>query len=358
MKSLAVSACTILLFGAATTAVAAKATYFQITGLGNLANDPANGATFVSALNDRGEAVGQSFDKNLQARAYLWRDRKMTDLGDFLGRLTGLEATSINQRSQVVGSGLARTGNARAFFWDHGVMLVLPSLWVGGNGTYAWNINDRGDIVGAAIDTAGVLRAIRWVAGLPVAIGNMPDGRIAVQAFDINEHGQIVGYAAPGGKVAYAHAFSWKSGKFTDLGTLPRTQLSFANAVNDKGQVVGQSYDTTRPGTSRAFIWEDGVMQDLGVPVSSHTRSEARAISKKGSVVGTSGVGTVAVAWLWREGVIRDLNKLITPSNPNRAFVKLTGALAINDREEITAEGVDSRHPGSLRAYLLTPTKK
>ena len=76
---------------------------------------------------------------------------------------------------------------------------------------------------------------------------------MAVQAFGINDRGQVVGYLSPGGVVGFPHAFMWEKGKFTDLGTLPRTNLSFANAVNEKGQVVGQSINTLLPGTSRAF---------------------------------------------------------------------------------------------------------
>ena len=355
MKRLAACACTILLFGMATTASAAS---FQLIELGNQAKDPANGATFVSAVNARREIVGQSFDDQLHARAYVWRKGKLTDLGDALGTLTGLEATAINKRSQIIGGGLSRTGAARAFLWDHNIMVVLPSLWTTYKGAYAWSINDKGEIVGAGIDNAGVLRALRWVAGIPFTLGKMPGGRSPVQAFDINEHGQIVGYVGPGGKVPYARAFSWKSGKFTDLGTLPGTHVSFANALNDKGQIVGQSYDINKPGTSRAVIWEDGAMLDLGMPVSTHTRSEARAIGKKGTVVGTSGVDTVATAWLWQNGRIFNLNKLIASSDPNRAYVTLTSAVAINDRNEITAEGIDRRYPGALRAYLLMPAKK
>ena len=358
MKRLATLACPVLLLGAAAMASAAPAKYFRLTDLGDLANDRLHSATFVSGLNERSEAVGQSFDPQLRARAYLWRKGKLTDLGDALGTLKGLEAFAINKKSQIVGGGRLSTGVARAFLWNHNVMLVLPSLWAADKGAYAWNINDHGEVVGAGSDNTGMLRALHWVAGIPFALGSTPDGRIAVQAFDINEHGQIVGYIGPGGKAAYAHAFSWQAGQFTDLGTLPGTQLSVANALNDKGQVVGRSLDTTKPGTSRAVIWEDGTIQDLGMPDVSHVRSEARGISKKGSVVGSSGVGLLAVAWLWQDGVIRDLNKLISPGDPNRTFVQLTGALAINDREEITAEGTDLRYPGSLRSYLLKPAKK
>src|SRR5262245_32244057 len=102
MTRLASSACAFVLLGVATTGTAATASYFQLTDLGDLANDRLRSATFVSGLNERSEAVGQSFDKQLRARAYLWRGGKLTDLGDSLGILTELEAFAINKRSQIV----------------------------------------------------------------------------------------------------------------------------------------------------------------------------------------------------------------------------------------------------------------
>lgn len=357
MSRLAVSLCAVVLFGALAAPAMTADVRYRITDLGELANDRMRAVTFTSGINDRTEVVGQSFNAQLQARAYLWRGGQMTDLGDMGGQLSALEAFAINKKSQVVGGGIDRSGTPRAFFWEKNRMIDLALLGNGVKGAFAWSINSHGDIVGAGYNAAGMLRAVRWVKRKPLELGALPDGRAAVQAFGISDKGQVVGYLAPGGKVSFAHAFSWKAGKFVDLGTLPRTNLSFANAVNEQGQVVGQSYDTTVPGTSRAFLWEDGTMLDLGVAAAAHTRSEARAVGKKGTVVGMSGIASDTVGWIWREGVIQDLNKLVMTSDASRPYVRLTSALAINDREQITAEGVDQRTPGALRAYLLTPAR-
>jgi probable HAF family extracellular repeat protein len=203
------------------------------------------------------------------------------------------------------------------------------------------------------------LRALRWVGGIPIELGVHKDGRIAVQAFGVNDRGQVVGYLSPGGAASFAHAFIWEQGRFTDLGTLPGTNLSFANAVNERGQVVGQSYNTRAPGTARAFLWEDGVILDLGMAAPQHTLSDPRAINKKGEIVGTSGVKLTAVAWLWRDGAMRDLNTLIAMDDPARPFVQLVEASGINDRGEIIARGYDRRSTSrAFRGYLVAPTGK
>src|SRR5262249_18804318 len=148
-----------------------------------------------------------------------------------------------------------------------------------------------------------------------------------------------------------------KGGKFADLGVLPGTNLSFANAVNDKSQVVGQSLNTTAA-TSRAFLWEGGVLQDLGKAASAHTNSEARSINQKGTVVGTSGKTANLAAWIWEEGTTRDLNTLVAANDPLRSYVVLVKANGINDKGQIVVQGYDKRRGSSLvRGYLLNPVK-
>ena len=51
-----------------------------------------------------------------------------------------------------------------------------------------------------------------------------------------------------------------------------------------------------------------------------------------------------------------DLNTLIHPDDPLRAFVSLTTATLINDRGEIAARGTDSRTVG-LSYYFLKPVR-
>lgn len=336
---------------------------YRITDLGDLTRDRQHGVTFVSGINEPGDVVGQTFDDRLRARAFMWRDGRMTDLGDFgsiNGEAPALSAFAINKRRDIVGTavGSGATSMARGFLWSHGLIVNLGTLRASNTDTFAAAINEHGDIVGAGFRSAGDLRALRWILGIPTELGGLPDGRVAVQAFGINGHGEIVGYLSPGGPAAFAHAFLWKQGKFTDLGTLPGTNLSFANAVNEKDQVVGQSLKTSLPQAARAFLWEAGTLLDLGKAAPSHTTSEARAINKQGTVVGTSGSGATKAAWIWQEGVTRDLNALVAPDDPGRGFVQLQLAAGINDKGQIAAQGYDRRRGSAIvRGYLLTPVK-
>ena len=169
-------------------------------------------------------------------------------------RTTALAAFGINKRSVVVGSsmGVVSATPARAFSWQKGRILDLGTFPRSGTDTYAMGINKDGDIVGAGYNSGHQFARASWVRGSPTELGTLLDGRAAVQAFGIGDHGQIVGDPSPGGAVSFAHGFIWEKGKFTDLGTLPGTNLSFANAVNEHGQVVGQCFNTAT-GTSRAF---------------------------------------------------------------------------------------------------------
>jgi probable HAF family extracellular repeat protein len=357
LVSLAVLSCAFAAQG-----IAANKGHYKLTDIGDLTKSRKATVTFASGINDSGDIVGQSFNDQLKGRAFLWQKGRMVDLGD-IGLLGGfpasLSAFAVNKHDTVVGTAMGTGSNTdtRAFRWTLGLMLDIGTLRGQGLGVFASAINNKGDIVGAGFRSPGDLRALRWILGaLPIELGGLPDGRVAVQAFGVSDKGDIVGYLSPGGNVSFAHAFIYKSGKFTDLGVLPGTTLSFANAVNERGQVVGQSLNTLVPDTGRAFLWESGALLDLGAAAPSHTRSEARAINKKGVIVGTSGVSTLSVAWIWSDGVNTNLNTLIDPKDPNRAFVTLTKANGINDKGQIAAQGIDSRLGATnVRSYLLSP---
>jgi probable HAF family extracellular repeat protein len=64
----------------------------------------------------------------------------------------------------------------------------------------------------------------------------------------------------------FAHAFLWtKEGGMRDLGTLPGDAKSQALGINGRRQVVGLSCGSS----CRAFYWENGVMTDLNTLVTS-----------------------------------------------------------------------------------------
>jgi probable HAF family extracellular repeat protein len=89
-------------------------------------------------------------------------------------------------------------------------------------------------------------------------------------------------------------------------------------------------------------------MIDMGV-LPGDIQSWANNINSKGQAVGTSFPATGARAFIWQNGVMTDLNTLISPGSP----LYLLEAFGINDRGEIAGFGQLSN--GEHRGYLLTP---
>lgn len=79
-----------------------------------------------------------------------------------------------------------------------------------------------------------------------------------------------------------------------DLGALGG-QESFATAINDRGWVVGSA--ETAAGTRHAFLWRDGVIRDLGT-LPGRANSSASGINRRGDVAGSSDLR----ATVWFDG--------------------------------------------------------
>jgi probable HAF family extracellular repeat protein len=140
-------------------------------------------------------------------------------------------------------------------------------------------------------------------------------------------------------------AVLWRNGKIINLGTLPEGGYeSGAQAVNSSGQVVGWALNTipdpysmaslstlynyyepfSYPSQMRAFLWQDGVMRDLGT-LGTGTDAFAMAINEAGQVVGISYTDSTANQvttpcasgpiptqdpFLWENGKMIDLGTL------------------------------------------------
>jgi len=274
---------------------------------------------FPSAVNSRGEVVGQAlntipdpnaiFGWGTQTRAFYWKDGAMQDLGT-LGTGTNAIALMINDRGQVVGwsytssaptpycySGLSLTTGT--FIWDKkNGMRDIGSF--GGTCTYGVALNDKGQIVGGSTVTGdSEIHAFVWDAAtgiteLPTTAGLFADARA------INENGEAVGWGVhPGGTARNAMLWRKRGGKWrvTDLGRLQTPDCAVGTSINASGQVLGYSGPDGGCLGGSAFVWEEG-------------------------------------------GPIVDLNILVPPSSG----IQLYESGQINDRGEIAVNGLDANN--------------
>jgi probable HAF family extracellular repeat protein len=123
-----------------------------------------------------------------------------------------------------------------------------------------------------------------------------------------------------------AVAVYWKDGQIVNLGTLGGNE-SIATAINNRSQIVGAAANTIpdpfpspiAPGApgygteQRAFLWEDGVMRDLGTL--GGPDAVALLMNEQGQIVGNSytsstpnpsGIPTID-SFIWHNGKMIDL---------------------------------------------------
>jgi probable HAF family extracellular repeat protein len=338
-----------------------------LTDLGALAGGVSSNSGWI---NSRGWIAGISQNGVIdpltggpEARAVLWKDNRITDLGT----LGGYESTAVgmNNRGQVIGlatnlipdpfSFFQYKTQVRAFLWERGEMHDLGTL--GGPDAFAQYINAKGEIAGFSYTSytpnpvTGVpqIDPFLWENGRMIDLGNFGGTNAGTfgPVFGLNKRGQVVGMLDLPGDMAY-HPFLWDNGTLTDLGTFGGS-YGQANWINGAGETVGSAYYPD-DFTVRAALWTNGQIRDLGT-LPGQGCSTANAINSNGQIIGLSFPCNAFTpsAVLWDHGSIVDLNTLV----PSNSGLHLEGAHAINDRGEIECGGILPN--GDAHAILLIP---
>jgi probable HAF family extracellular repeat protein len=180
--------------------------------------------------------------------------------------------------------------------------------------SFASGVNAVGDVVGYSTTDAGVHGFLWHGEGTRIDMGTL--GGPTSWAVAVNARAEVAGVSDTDRVVSCqtnewgtfctyeAHAFLWRDGRMSDLGTLGGPHAT-ARAINDRGDIVGESdtadvvycYDEGGEHVCiheiHAFLWRNGLMIDLG------QRGEfsfATGINTSGKIVG--GRGSSIALWV------------------------------------------------------------
>lgn len=289
-------------------------------------------------INDRGEVVGTDQSHGMVSRGFIYSSHNgsIRDLGIFSENNGSV--TDINSSGQVVGFGTDRLGNSYAVMYSEGSWVNIP---ISGQYSIAFGINDSGQVVGV-YGSAGILRSYLFSGNTSVDLGTL-DGS-SIQAESINNLGQVVGKIIAANRVN--QAFIYDNGKIRRL--LVGGTSSVALDINSSGQIVGEAERSNEGYEPYAFLYSNGSVKDLGTL--GGTQSRAFSINDDGIVVGsTTKKNDQQVAFVYMDGVMRDLNDLIS----SNYGLKLFSAISINNRGQILC--FDLEDPQNVRWFILTP---
>jgi probable HAF family extracellular repeat protein len=327
-RALAAAACAAL----AVLAHAAPPVY-AVRDIGTLGGD----VTRPAQVNDRGMITGEStrHPGDKQGVAFFQWKKKFVGLPQETPGIAS-HGTGVNASGAVAGwEGPPSGGGLRPFLWTQAGKLVLA------DSGDAMAINDDGVVTGTALLSGW--HAFSWRDGTMTDLGTV-GGFSASSGAAVNRQGDIAGWV--GESSVDSHAMVVLDGTMIDLGTFGGAAAQ-ATGIN-AGRVVCGNFQTHSTAPDAAFVWHDGAVQLIQGPDKTGLL-EAAAISDAGVVVGTMRTQHVRHAFAWRDGVLTDLNDALAPGSEGWTLEEAT---SINGRGEIVGRGTLD---GRTRAFLLTP---
>ena len=152
---------------------------------------------YAYAINNNGWIVGVVYDGEREKAAPYQPDGTLLELGTLAGANARSVALGINADNQIIGWSNTPDGRARAFLWQNGQMVDLGTL-PGYRESTAVSINDAGWIVGWAAKGERQLMPVLWYDGqiynLQYLVQHGLSGWTLRRAHAVNNLGQIVGY--------------------------------------------------------------------------------------------------------------------------------------------------------------------
>ena len=293
----------------------------------------AGAGSYAWDINASGQVVGE-----LDGNAWLYSDGLYTVLGSGA-------AHGINDRGQVAGE-----SGGNGFLYSGGSM-----TWITGWGaTTVRGINNDGTVVGMAEypdEENGLVRhAYSYRDGVTTDLGTLYG--IRSQANAINNLGHVVGGTDIGGAPNWPLTpFLYRDGAMTDLGPF-NGPWSEALAINERDQVVGYAGYAPRGGElypRGAFLWDDGTLLDLG-GLLGVDYSYATGINNLSQVVGWYERDQARSGFFYDNGTLVDLNTLIDPAS---GWV-IADVHAINDLQQIVGRACRDGACHAVRLDLVS----
>jgi uncharacterized membrane protein len=245
----------------------------------------------AQGINDRGDVVGFTRDKDVNVYPYLVRKGVVTFLKAPASWVVvgegwaGAAPRSINASGDIAGGYYLADGTAHGFLRSHHGKWTRLDVPGAEGATDAKGINGPGEIVGAySANGWNSSSGFLFRPGHHGAPGHYLSidypGADATQAWGINDDGDVVGYC-DNWSLGTTHGFLLHEGDFTTF-DVPGAQGTIAVAINSRGEIAGHFW--TADGGYHGYLLSKGTYTTFDVPGA--TVTAPMSINDHGEMVG------------------------------------------------------------------------